>query len=1077
MAVAFPTNLSFVAAVVAVVSIATEQVGHSAEPMSARQRAAQIFDATAVRGGLVVHLSCGDGKLATELRTGEGFVVHGLDADAVNVEKARAHIRSKRLYGPVSAALFDGKRLPYVDNLVNLLVADQLGDVAMKEVMRVLAPLGVAWIDGKKIVKPWPKEIDEWTHYLHDASGNAVSQDTRVGPPRHLQWSADPRWARSHEHAASVTTMVSGEGKIFYIHDEGIPGVIVRDLPERWALYARDAFSGVLLWKKEFTDWGSSVWNGAWHCREPMTIPRRLVTGGGKVYATLGFRGAAITVLDPDIGEVLDSYQEGENNDELIWHDRVLLVRQRKSIPAYPLGPGSSAGVLAKARRDKSPAIPPVSMGDETLLALDADTGKELWSHEEKRIVALSLAALGESVCYHNLEQIVCLDLRSGRERWRAECPTWPDITGVGGTLIMYDDKVVHAGDRGIQVFSAQTGKRIWQGPGVHRMSVRHPPDLFVIDGRIWGGPMPQIAGVPGYPQLHNTPFAVPLVAGKTVKGFDVDTGEVTKELDVGNLVTPGHHVRCYRSKATSRYLMWPKRGMEFVDILQGKNHERVDWARGECGYGVMPSGGLIYTPPHPCICYLGIALTGFNALAPAEKANVERPEPKAKQRLQCGPAFGDVRNAASGAPQPDAWPTYRCDPARSGHTLCAVPVNLRQKWKVDIRGKLTQPVVADGKVYVVSVDTHTVHAIGADSGRNLWQFTADARIDSPPTIHNHLLLFGCTDGKVYCLRAVDGELVWCFRAAPTEAHCVVRDQVESRWPVHGSVLVQGGVAYFCAGRSSFLDGGLYLYGLDPQTGKLLHEAHLDGPWPDLRKDSSAPYAMEGAKNDVLTGDGNHVFMVFNEFDGKLNHLPGQPLGEKGDRQVRPHLMSTTGLLDDSWFDRGKWTYGTNWPGGYWRAAPRTGQILSFDESMVYALNAFPSSGQMSLKFTPENKGYLLTASRYDRKTAAAKNKARAAGKDVVRWQRYVPIRSRGMVLAGDVLFLAGVPDVIPEDDPYAALDGRMGALLWAVSAADGETLAEMKLASPPVFDGMAAAGGKLFLSLTGGSIICLSGK
>jgi hypothetical protein len=79
------------------------------------------------------------------------------------------------------------------------------------------------------------------------------------------------------------------------------------------------------------------------------------------------------------------------------------------------------------------------------------------------------------------------------------------------------------------------------------------------------------------------------------------------------------------------------------------------------------------------------------------------------------------------------------------------------------------------------------------------------------------------------------------------------------------------------------------------------------------------------------------------------------------------------------------------------------------------------------------------------------------------------------MVLAGDNLFLAGVPDVIPKDTPYAALDGRMGALLWAVSAADGRSLSEMKLTSPPVFDGTIAAGGRLYVSRVDGSLICLA--
>jgi hypothetical protein len=46
------------------------------------------------------------------------------------------------------------------------------------------------------------------------------------------------------------------------------------------------------------------------------------------------------------------------------------------------------------------------------------------------------------------------------------------------------------------------------------------------------------------------------------------------------------------------------------------------------------------------------------------------------------------------------------------------------------------------------------------------------------------------------------------------------------------------------------------------------------------------------------------------------------------------------------------------------------------------------------------------------------------------------------MVLAGETLFLADPLDAMPADDPHAALDGRLGARLWAVSAANGTKLA-----------------------------------
>ena len=131
---------------------------------------------------------------------------------------------SKGLYGKVSVELWHGKCLPYVDNMVNLVVAEDLGGVEMPEVMRVLAPQGVACVkDGswKKTVKPRPQDIDEWTHYLHGPNNNAVAQDAEVGSPRHLQWLTDPVHARSHEHLATVSAVVSARGRLFSIVDEG----------------------------------------------------------------------------------------------------------------------------------------------------------------------------------------------------------------------------------------------------------------------------------------------------------------------------------------------------------------------------------------------------------------------------------------------------------------------------------------------------------------------------------------------------------------------------------------------------------------------------------------------------------------------------------------------------------------------------------------------------------------------------------------------------------------------------------------------------------------------------------------
>jgi len=176
-----------------------------------------IVKQTGLKGGLVVHLGCGNGDMTAAFRVADNVRVQGLDRSGARVAEARKMLLEKGLNGTVTVDTFDGSRLPYVDNLVNLLVADELGSVPRQEVIRVLAPNGVALIGGEKVVKPWPGEIDEWTHWLHDAGGNAVGADTMVGPPRHFQWTASPRWSSHHDTVLSTSALVTSGGRIFAI--------------------------------------------------------------------------------------------------------------------------------------------------------------------------------------------------------------------------------------------------------------------------------------------------------------------------------------------------------------------------------------------------------------------------------------------------------------------------------------------------------------------------------------------------------------------------------------------------------------------------------------------------------------------------------------------------------------------------------------------------------------------------------------------------------------------------------------------------------------------------------------------
>ncbi|MHC4351807.1 MAG: class I SAM-dependent methyltransferase, partial [Planctomycetota bacterium] len=263
----------------------------------------KLINSHGFKGGIVVHLGCGGGEKTADLLVNDRCLVHGLDRNASNIEKARRHIISQGVYGRVSVMTLSGNRLPYADNMINLIVAETPDGISSDEMMRVLVPNGTVLVrDGqrwRKATKPVPAEIDEWRQYLHDADNNAVAHDSVVGPPRHLQWVGEPAWSRSHMGIATVVSMVSSGGRFFTIEDRATPENPF--LPGRWSLIARDAFNGLPLWRHDFADW------------EPVTryikdiavqLQRRLAAIGDVVYCTPGL-DAPVKAFDAATGKVI----------------------------------------------------------------------------------------------------------------------------------------------------------------------------------------------------------------------------------------------------------------------------------------------------------------------------------------------------------------------------------------------------------------------------------------------------------------------------------------------------------------------------------------------------------------------------------------------------------------------------------------------------------------------------------------------------------------------------------------------------------------------------------------------------
>ena len=269
--------------------------------------------------------------------------------------------------------------------------------------------------DGEwtQTVKPRPDNIDEWSHYLHDASGNSVAHDDVVGPPRHLQWVGSPRWSRHHDRMASMSALVSTGGRMFYIMDEG--SRISIQLPPKWKLIARDAFNGSMLWKRDMANWQSHLWplkSG------PTQLSRRLVSTDDTVFATLSY-DAPLTALDAKTGETLRTYEGSDATEEIIYTNGLLflVVRKGKAELADYAPLNGRVGDQAKVRElfwNEEPRV---------LMAFEAATGKQLWATKTK-VSPLTLAANGDNVIFHDGEKVVAINQQSGDIAWNSEAVT-----------------------------------------------------------------------------------------------------------------------------------------------------------------------------------------------------------------------------------------------------------------------------------------------------------------------------------------------------------------------------------------------------------------------------------------------------------------------------------------------------------------------------------------------------------------------------------------------------------------------------------------------------------------------------
>jgi len=202
---------------------------------------------------------------------------------------------------------------------------------------------------------------------------------------------------------------------------------------------------------------------------------------------------------------------------------------------------------------------------------------------------------------------------------------------------------------------------------------------------------------------------------------------------------------------------------------------------------------------------------------------------------------------AFAGPASGDDWPTYRHDAQRSGISSDEIAPPLSEEWvftpthppsrawgeplpgahslqfdepdRMRFDDAFHVAAVGD-RVYFGSSSEDYVCALDAATGRVLWTFHTEGPVRMAPTVSKGKAYAGSDDGKVYCLDAAGGDLVWKFSAAPCNEKQLGNGRMISRWPVRTGVLVEGGVAYF--GVGVFAYEGLYLCAVGATDGRII---------------------------------------------------------------------------------------------------------------------------------------------------------------------------------------------------------------------------------------------------------------
>jgi outer membrane protein assembly factor BamB len=1005
-------------------------------------------------GGLVV--SAGDPSPALVLgvvKEGRWLALH-LVADEAQRESARKEVNTAGLQGHVRVeVLGPNTRVPLADHMANAVIVSN-NAINRDEVLRILSPgRGKAWLNGQELTKPMPRNFGEWTHWNGDAQGTDTSPETGMQVPNSLRWIAGPWYGdgsggngwRLHGGLAASEWNLPG------IDNMRSEGSVITE--------TRDAFNGIIQWRRQHNGIGDQKTKPTMFANGMYIVPDESIPG--QPYAAYdGLTGKKLRVFEGmpttdvrgsrlrEIGAVVADgklYQTTElqarcielSSGKVLWsfdHNQGDFLA--RPIIAPDLGLLIMIESVQYQHRGLFAGRYPMARC-QALIAFHRDTGKLAWR------LPLDPAMADLKLAFPNLDWN-----KRGAESDASRIHT---LTYTDGRVFALNANDANGGKPGaVWAVDAKAGKSLWVaicGPDATNSMF----DLFPLaDGSL-------------------------LTYGHTWARLDQKTGKL---LGHGTL---GGNGRCDTGTATADMIT---AGFgNFFRLREGElERTRHSIVRAQCGGYSTPGYGATYSHASGCGCFHPIR--GILAL---HHEPLPKPIPDG-QRLTRGPAF--ARPLAPSSSAASDWPQFMANGGRLAGIKASGPAALTQAWSVKLaepleatstgvkedwriaainNGPVLAPVIAGDTVVTAERDAHTVIALDAKTGKEKWRFVADGRIMNPPTLWQNRVIFGTRGGRVFNLDVATGELAWTFFAAPEQRYLVSYGQLESSFPLHGSLPIVDGIVVASAGYHGETDGGVWVWGLDARTGAIKWKRQFYNeplPWvaaternpartsPLLR--SNGGYDVSKVLNidlPVVSGGNVRVAQIW------LDAQTGEPSSDgEADymnfRELEPFFNSRT--------ERRGGPHG----GGGWTMRVGDQTIGDF------------RGGANKVRYVRTD-GDIYTVLTNDPRKRDGKLLAIDPGK--MKYNRLSEIRDfppvsiiasdevRALALADKRVYAAGAKTITSYTGPYPG---------WLnVTAIDAGNTDSIDLDAAAIDNGIAIANGKLYVTCTDGTIRCFDSK